>query len=491
MSTARASGSGAWLAAEGLATASASFLAMIVTARLIGPDAVGLAALALAFVQFAATCVAALFQDALVQRPELTQRHRAAAFWAALLVGAVGYGLVLLAAPWLARLLDQPDVAGLMRLVAPAVPCLAVTGYVSGLRLRAMAFRAVALRNAAGTMTGAATGIVLAMQGFGAQAPVLQVLVACALTMLLMLADREAWPRGAPGLREAGEILAYGGVRAAHQAIYQGYYRVFLLAAGTQLSTAALGQLHLAFRLVDQTRDLLYGVAWRFGLVRLSPLQHDHIAQSAAAAGIARALGLVAFPLFAGLAVTAPEVVQTLLGAAFLPMAAPLAILAAQTLLQFSRMHVGLLNAARGWPRLNMWPVAATGIVVMVATLLVPMSTAAAAALLWTCAWIVTLPVSIELARRFGAVALREQLTPALRPFALALGMAAVLLLGRALLPLEWRPVQRLLVLVAVGALLYLPASWFLARDAVRVLLGPPRATTPMQPLEATHADRG
>lgn len=465
--------SGAWLAAEGLATAASSFLAMIITARLIGPEAVGLSALALAFVQFAAICASSFFQDALVQRPALTPRHHGAAFVLMLGVAALGYGLVYAAAPGLALLLEQPDIAPLARLAAPSVPCMAITGYVSGLRMRHHGFRAVALRLAAGNLTGAATGIVLAMRGYGAEAPVLQVVAACGLSAALMLTDRLAWPTARPGLSEAGEIMSYGGVRVAHQAVYQAYYRAFVLAVGTQLSAAALGQLHLAFRLVDQTRNLIHSVAWRFGLARLAPLQHDHAAQAVAAGGIASALGLVAFPLFAGMAATAPDLVRAMLGDGFTGMAMPLAILAVQTIGQLARTHVGLLVAARGWPRLNLYPTAATAVVVVVATLLIPMQTSAHAALIWTVCWLATLPVSVVLAARQGGVGFAEQLNPNLRCGAVACATGVVVALAATQLPVNWTAVQRLLVLVSVGVVVYVPGSWFFARDAVVALLGP------------------
>jgi PST family polysaccharide transporter len=465
--------SGAWLAAEGLATAASSFLAMVITARLIGPDAVGLSALALAFVQFAAICTSSFFQDALVQRPALTPRHHGAAFVLMLAVAALGYALVYAAAPGLATLLEQPELAPLARLAAPSVPCMAITGYVSGLRMRQHGFRAVALRLAAGNLTGAATGIVLAMRGFGAEAPALQVVAACGLSAALMLTDPLAWPNARPGLREAGEIMAYGGVRVAHQAVYQSYYRAFVLAVGTQLSAAALGQLHLAFRLVDQTRNLIHSVAWRFGLVQLARLQHDHAAQAVAANGIASALGLVAFPLFAGMAAAAPDLVRTLLGDAFGGMALPLSILAVQTIMQMARTHTGLLVAARGWPRLNLYPTAATAVAVVVATLLIPMQTSAQAALVWTACWLVTLPVSVVLAAHRGGVGFAQQLSPNLRSGAISLVIGMVVALLSTCLPSQWSSLQRLIVLVSAGAVVYVPICWFFARDAVVALLGP------------------
>jgi len=299
------------------------------------------------------------------------------------------------------------------------------------------------------------------------------VVAACGLSAALMLTDPLAWPNARPGLREAGEIMAYGGVRVAHQAVYQAYYRAFVLAAGTQLSSAALGQLHLAFRLVDQTRNLIHSVAWRFGLVQLARLQHDHAAQAVAANGIASALGLVAFPLFAGMAAAAPDLVRTLLGDAFGGMALPLSILAVQTIMQLARTHTGLLVAARGWPRLNLYPTAATAVAVVVATLLIPMQTSAQAALVWTACWLVTLPVSVVLAAHRGGVGFAQQLSPNLRSGAISLVIGVVVAMLSTFLPSQWSFLQRLIVLVSAGAVVYVPACWFFARDAVVALLGP------------------
>jgi len=93
-----------------------------------------------------------------------------------------------------------------------------------------------------------------------------------------------------------------------------GRYRLFAVLIGGTAGPAALGQVHMAFRLVDMVRELTFTALWRLMLPVMSDCQHDRVALRAEVDRLLRLSSLVTMPLCAGMAALLPPVVALLLG---------------------------------------------------------------------------------------------------------------------------------------------------------------------------------
>ena len=159
-----------------------SFSSLMLIAKVIGPEAAGLGAVAVAAFLLVDLACASLFTDALVQRAALSERHVRSALTVQVLVGAGGaLGLALLA-PVVARLADAPEVSLLVLALAPLLPFSAFSGASAGLVLRDHRFRLLAMRAILGQPLALAAGLLLAAQGYGAWALVGQQVAATAVT---------------------------------------------------------------------------------------------------------------------------------------------------------------------------------------------------------------------------------------------------------------------------------------------------------------------
>ena len=110
------------------------------------------------------------------------------------------------------------------------------------------------------------------------------------------------------------ELLRIGLPLTASTLVQHGRYRLFALLIGGTAGASSLGQVHMAFRLVDAVRELAFTAQWRLMLPLLSERQHD---LPALRAGVDRCLAwssLLAFPLCAVMAVAMQPLVATLLG---------------------------------------------------------------------------------------------------------------------------------------------------------------------------------
>src|SRR5689334_5147029 len=108
-----------WLGIEGGGTLVLSLITLFLMGRIVGPRDFGLAALAIAIVQFFGVFAEKMLQDAMVQRHELTPEHESTAHLGSFAIGVAGFMFCIAAAVPLAHAFHQPDFA-LMLIAAAA-----------------------------------------------------------------------------------------------------------------------------------------------------------------------------------------------------------------------------------------------------------------------------------------------------------------------------------------------------------------------------------
>jgi len=327
-----------WSALEAAVSAVLSFAAAFVVARLVGPAEVGVAAAAIALHVLLWVAVNALFADALVQRSVVDDATFASAFTASVAVGGLAAAVLLATGPALAWSLADDRLVTMAIALAVPLPLVGAAGPVQGLLTRDRSYRALAWRTVIGQGLGTTIGIGSALLGAGAWALVLQQCVssgAGSLTLLFRCPMRPRWMINAP---RVCELLRVGLPLTASTLVYHARYRLFALLIGWTAGAAALGQVHMAFRLIDAVRELAFTAQWRLMLPLLAERQND---MPAIRVWIDRCLGwssLLVFPLCAAMAVAIEPLVALLLGPVWQPAgeaALPLIALAAWLFLAF------------------------------------------------------------------------------------------------------------------------------------------------------------
>jgi PST family polysaccharide transporter len=166
--------------------------------------------------------------------------------------------------------------------------------------------------------------------------------------LLLCCPDRPRLVIRSQALRD---MLRIGLPLAASTLVQHGRYRIFALLIGGTAGAAVLGQVHMAFRLVDTVRELAFTAQWRLMLPLLSERQDDLIRLHA---GIDRYLAwssLLAFPLCGAMAMVIEPLVEILLGPAWAPSGVAALPLIGLTVWLFLAFPGGVAVVARGVPR--------------------------------------------------------------------------------------------------------------------------------------------
>ena len=327
-----------WSGFEAAVSAVLSFASMFIVARMVGPAEVGVGAAAVAVHVLLWVAVNALFADALVQRSVVDDAVFSSAFAASAVIGCVAALLQVALGLPLAWSLGDDRLTTMSAVLALSLPLAGAAGPVQGMLTRDRAYRTLAWRTVIGQGLGTLVGVASALAGAGAWALVAQQLVVSAGGATALLLRCPMPPRRIVSWRILRELLRVGLPLTVSTLVQHGRYRLFALLIGATAGVAALGQVHMAFRLVDAVRELAFTAQWRLMLPHLAERQDD---LPALHAGVDRCLGwssVLAFPLCAVMAVTIQPLVATLLGPVWQPSglaALPLIALAAWLFLAF------------------------------------------------------------------------------------------------------------------------------------------------------------
>src|SRR5690606_39474237 len=167
-------------------------LSFFVFAHLLSPEELGVGVLIIVVVELVGLLFSSLIEDPMVRQRQISPGQRATAFWACLLAGLGSAALIGAAG----LLIDpRPEIRTMVLAAALKVPLtLMARIYVAEMR-RTGNFRLLASRTLLGKILGALGGILVAWQGLGAWALIVQALIMELVSLLmLMRGDRRPLP---------------------------------------------------------------------------------------------------------------------------------------------------------------------------------------------------------------------------------------------------------------------------------------------------------
>lgn len=451
--------SSAWVIAETGTGALFSLFSMLLIGRVIGPEAAGTATVATAAFLLLDLACGSLFNDAVVQRRDLRPEHARSAVTVQVLVGVAG-GLMLAAlSPRLAAGAEAPRIAWLCLALAPLLPLSAFSGAASGLILRHQRYRLLAMRALLGMPAALLAGLLAAHHGAGPWAMVAYQAAATTITFLLLLSCGGLDLRPLVSRRALAELWPVAGPQILSVVVQAGRYRLFVLVLGFLTAEAVVAVCNAAFRLLDAALSVVWGSVTRLAMPRLSALQGDNARIADAYGEIAQLQALMGMPVAAGVALTAPDLVQALLGPAWAAASDAAQVVGLVAIASFCWGDAGSLFVALGKTRRNLMISTVSLVAPLAALLIARPQTPQGVALCWACSTLAIAPwvgglVLAELRR--GPLWLARQLAPALG--ATALMASAVLVLQAALAGAA--PILRLMACAALGAAVYGMAAW-------------------------------
>jgi O-antigen/teichoic acid export membrane protein len=446
-----------WSALEAAGAALFSVVAAFIIARLIGPTELGTGATAVAVHVLLWVAVNALFADAIVQRDAIDDATISSAAWASTAIGC-GAAVLQAGSGWLlAWMLHDARLVPMSLLLAVPFPFVGMGGALQGLLTRQRRYRALAMRTLLGQGSGMAVGIVLASEGAGAWALVVQQATGSLLAALVLMSVARWWPRSICRWSAVVSLLRIGLPLTASTLLQIGRYRIFAILIGGTAGATALGQIHVAFRLVDTVREIAFTALWRLLLPILSDYQHDDGALLRQVDKLLRFSSIGMMPLCGGLAVVLVPLTTLLLGPAWHAAGVAAEPLVAVTVLLALMFPSGVALIAVGQARYSLYANLAGLLATTTFVLLLRPATPWMAVLVWCGAQVFVSPYSLWVNARALGVGLLRPLyagVPMLVVSAIAVGAAMMVDAGEPLQAFIQRVAVFATVVIAGGAML-------------------------------------
>jgi PST family polysaccharide transporter len=467
-----------WSAARTWGSRLVTFIVFPILARILGPEAYGLIALAGVFLTVLDIFSDVSFGAAIEQRQDLEPEHLDTVFWAFLVLGALLTAISMISAPLVASFFDEPELAAVIRWLSLGFLLQMVSGVQTSILRRDLRMGALAATTMAATVLGAAVGITMALLGHGVWSIVGQRLVMRLFSAMLIWRQSGWQPRRRFSWSHLRDVSGFGLSMMGSRVLSYLNRQFDQLLIGRMLGKVDLGYYFTASRLYNLLSNMLIGTVSQVAMPAMARLQDDRPRFQRAYVTACRYISLVAMPVFAGMSLLAEEFILVLTGPEWRASIPVLQVLSLVGIVHSIQYVNGAAIMALGRANLRLYTQIVHSVVNVVGFLLVVRYGFVAVAIAYTArAWLL-LPLDLGLGRYLGAVSLRA-LGGVLWPQMVAtLGMSSVIwwLRGGALANLDSFP--RLLVLTAVGALVYGGLVVALSRGLVaelRDLIGAPR----------------
>ncbi len=438
-----------------------------VLARLLQPSDFGLIGMALIFTQLAFVLFDLGLSSALIQKKKLEARHYRVANAVYGVTALLFYALVFLLAGQIALFFHQP-------LLRPILRFLGLIFFLFGLRAtpnvqltRAMRFKAIGLARLISILIYGILAVALAKLGFGVWSFVYGMIGQEAVLTVLTVILAGKWLM--PGWDGATfkELTSFGSQVLGSRIM--GYLNINLpnILIGRWMGSTVLGYYSVGYQLVDFPVQRISKNILRVMFPAFSKLQDKIPQYQQLYKDTVSGLMLVVFPIFAGIALVAPEFVHVFYGPKWRPLIPVLQILTVVGLMRSIWVMTSVVFLSKGKPKWELLinaiyfvTLGAMLMLVYVQGLLAVVATIAALIFLFT-------TIAVGVSARLIRLGWRDWLEMLRTPVLASLGFSLVLMGLRGWGIVQTAPWLRLTLFVLLGAVVYLGGIYLFDRKAL------------------------
>ncbi|MCU0566408.1 MAG: lipopolysaccharide biosynthesis protein [Oculatellaceae cyanobacterium Prado106] len=353
-----------WSGVQTWGNQAGSLLVFFVLARLLSPEAFGLMAIANIGIAFCQIFLQRGLSEVLIQRQTLTPEFLNTVFWVNLAIALLLMLLGLGTAEYIADLFQQPQLTAILQALCVLLPMLALSSVPQAFLERQFAFKAIALRQLIGMVLGGLVGVGMAWSGYGVWSLVGQQLVQEGVGLIVLWQASPWRPTGPFSLSQfsLSQGLSQGRELGQWAVPLLGFNLFNFLNSRTDdfligyfLGTVPLGYYSIAYRILGVLQQLLVQTSKQVALPTFSRLQTEPEECRRAFYRATQLTSAIAFPIFLGVSVLAPELIQVLFGNQWQPAAIVLQVLALAGLFQSISFFKSSIFLAMGKPMWSLW----------------------------------------------------------------------------------------------------------------------------------------
>jgi PST family polysaccharide transporter len=459
-----------WLTLEKLMQQVMWLLLFMILAPILGPKPYGLFTIVMAFISLCEVVIVGAAVESLVTIPDATDSHLRTANLATVIAALVAAAAVFAAALPMAKFFDAPDLEQLFWALAPLPVISALTATPIAVLYRQMRFRALALRSILGLLAGGIVAVGLAWHGAGVWALVAQVLAQRSVELAILWASAHTRLGFEWSQSHFRDLRGYAISIVVSRGMAWSGSQIPRIILGWYLGPADLGLFALAGRMIEAVTQIF--IVPRSGVARLTLRQFadDPAAFAEAFQMVLRQITILSFPICCGLAAIMPTLFATLLDQRW-----QLGILAAQLMvltgipLTFYYCFTAAVLAARR-PHLDSQVAVAVNATSALAVLLAASHGLYAACTAMLAQRIAMLPAPLIMLRRVAGISPIGVIWAQLPVLGAAAVMGWIVVLSTPLTQMRFGHSFTPLILILIGAAIYMPLALLAAPDIAKLL---------------------
>lgn len=286
----------------------------LILARLLGPEAYGLTALAGVFLAFMSPFLNQGFAEAIIQREEIEPEHLDTAFWISVITGSLLIFITIASASLVANFFNEPKLTLIIRWLSLNFLFVAFQSVPAAILRRQLLFRVLAIRSSVATIVSGAVGLFMAFQGFGVWSLVGQQLTNGLVGVITLWKASEWRPGWRISSKHFKELFSFSSSVMGIFILRFFNRRSDDFLIGYFLGSTALGYYAVAYRLLLVMVNLLTTTTTQVTLPAFSKLQKEVKKLRQVFYTTTKLTSYITFPAFIGVMILAPELVVVLFG---------------------------------------------------------------------------------------------------------------------------------------------------------------------------------
>lgn len=303
-----------WNTIERLSSNGISFIVTIILARLLSPDDYGIITMPAIFLALAQVLVDSGFANALIRKPNLTEKDLSTSFYFNIIVGLLCYIILYISSPFIANFFNTPILSQLLKITSLVLFINSLGIVPQALMTKRLDFKTQAVIALTSTMLSGIVGIWMAYRGYGVWALVCQQVSSALLRVVLLWLFCHWRPLLIWSNESFSYLWSFGSKVIIIGFLDTIYNNIYAFVIGKFYNAKDLGNYTRALQFADLPISNLNGIIQRVTLPLLSEIQNDHNRLSSIYLNIIRFCAHLIIPIMLGLVAIAQPLIIVLLG---------------------------------------------------------------------------------------------------------------------------------------------------------------------------------
>ena len=286
---------------------------------MLAPEDYGVLSLMIIFTNLATVFIQTGFNTALIQNKDVTEKDYSSVMWLSLMIALFMYGIIFIAAPYIATYYSMPGIIFPLRVLA----LMLFPGAINSVQLakvtREMDFKKIFYSNVGAITVSGIAGIIFAYLGMGIWALVIQTMLNVTVACIVMAFVVDWHPKFILEMHRVKNLFSFGWKLLVSSLLDTAYQEIQSLVIGKKYDSGTLGYYNRGKQFPQFVINAINGTVQSVMLPAMSVEQDNQSNIKYLVRNSIRISSYLVFPIMAGLAGVAMPLVSILLTEKWLP----------------------------------------------------------------------------------------------------------------------------------------------------------------------------